>query len=73
LKIGEDEVFFKNPDGSITLTYSEVSGEGAGLSHVTTYGPGAVVPLPAALPLFAGGLGAFGVLGWRRKRKAASA
>ena len=27
-------------------------------------------PLPAALPLFATGLGALGVLGWRRKRKA---
>ena len=26
-------------------------------------------PLPAALPLFAGGLGALGVLGWRRKRQ----
>jgi hypothetical protein len=30
-------------------------------------------PLPAALPLFAGGLGALGVLGWRKKRKAAAA
>ena len=29
------------------------------------------VPLPAALPLFATGLGALGLLGWRRKRKAA--
>jgi hypothetical protein len=28
-------------------------------------------PLPAALPLFATGLGAFGLLGWRRKRKQA--
>jgi len=28
-----------------------------------------VTPLPAALPLFAGGLGALGLLGWRRKRK----
>jgi hypothetical protein len=27
------------------------------------------VPLPAALPLFATGLGALGLLGWRRKRK----
>jgi hypothetical protein len=30
------------------------------------------VPLPAALPLFATGLGAMGLLGWRRKRKAAT-
>ena len=29
-------------------------------------------PLPAALPLFAGGLGALGLLGWRRKRKQAA-
>jgi hypothetical protein len=26
-------------------------------------------PLPAALPLFATGIGALGLLGWRRKRK----
>ena len=30
----------------------------------------AVVPLPAALPLFASGGALFGFLGWRRKRKA---
>jgi hypothetical protein len=30
-----------------------------------------VVPLPGALPLFATGLGALGLLAWRRKRKAA--
>ena len=29
-------------------------------------------PLPAALPLFASGLGALGLLGWRRKRKQAA-
>jgi len=29
-------------------------------------------PLPAAFPLFACGLGAFGLLGWRRKRKQAA-
>jgi len=34
--------------------------------------PGSVVPLPAALPLFATGLGALGLLGWRRKKKAAA-
>jgi hypothetical protein len=31
------------------------------------------VPLPAALPLFASGLGAFGLLSWRRRRKAQAA
>jgi hypothetical protein len=29
-------------------------------------------PLPATLPLFATGLGALGLLGWRRKRNAAA-
>ena len=33
--------------------------------------PTTATPLPAALPLFATGLGAIGLLGWRRKRKAA--
>ena len=33
----------------------------------------ASTPLPAALPLFVSGLGAMGLLGWRRKRKAVPA
>jgi hypothetical protein len=33
----------------------------------------AVTPIPAALPLFATGLGVMGLLGWRRKRKATAA
>jgi len=33
----------------------------------------AAIPLPAALPLFATGLGALGLLGWRKKRKSAAA
>jgi hypothetical protein len=36
-------------------------------------GAATTVPLPAALPLFATGIGALGLLGWRRKRKAAAA
>ena len=31
--------------------------------------PDIATPLPAALPLFASGLGALGLLGWRRKKK----
>ena len=40
----------------------------------TTFVSGSVnaVPLPAALPLFATGLGMMGLLGWRRKKKAAA-
>ena len=34
--------------------------------------PTAATPLPAALPLYASGLGALGLLGWRRKKKAAA-
>lgn len=34
--------------------------------------PAAATPLPAALPLFASGLGALGLLSWRRKKKAAT-
>jgi hypothetical protein len=37
-----------------------------------TFTPDAT-PLPATLPLFATGLGALGVFGWRRKRKASAA
>ena len=31
--------------------------------------PALPTPIPAALPLFATGLGALGLIGWRRKRK----
>jgi hypothetical protein len=43
---------------------------GVGLGF--TPGVWTTTPLPAALPLFATGLGALGLLGWRRKRKAAA-
>ena len=40
----------------------------------TTFGGGQnETPLAAALPLFTSGLGALGLLGWRRKRKNAAA
>jgi hypothetical protein len=45
--------------------------------HTVNFGGGEIrgflnpVPLPAALPLFATGLGALGLLGWRRKKTAA--
>ena len=57
--------------GFNTLSVDGVDDSGA-LSGVGSYAVGGAVtatPLPAALPLFAGGLGAMGLLGWRRKRK----
>lgn len=44
---------------SITLNY-------------TLAGDPAATPLPAALPLFVSGLGALGLIGWRKRRRAAA-
>ncbi len=48
-------------------------GNDQGFSHLTVFGTNAVttVPVPAALPLAAAGLGIFGMLGWRKRRHAA--
>ena len=43
---------------------------GASSLDITTQAPGASVPVPAALPLFATGVGGLGIVVWRRKRKA---
>jgi hypothetical protein len=51
-------------DITIALTQSS-SG-----SIISGSGTFSAVPLPAALPLFATGLGGLGLLGWRRKRRA---
>jgi hypothetical protein len=42
----------------------------AAISFSGTLTETSTTPLPTALPLFATGLGAVGLLGWRRKRKA---
>jgi hypothetical protein len=36
---------------------------------ISNLGTPPAIPLPASLPLFAGGLCCIGLLGWRRKRK----
>jgi hypothetical protein len=46
------------------------NGESGTISAVST--DLGTTPLPAALPLFATGLGALGLLGWRRKRKSSA-
>jgi hypothetical protein len=59
-----------NDRGSVTATWT-ANRPGQGLTLTYDYTPATTAtPLPAALPLFATGLGALGLLGWRRKRKA---
>jgi len=65
-----DETFY-----SVSFSSTQAAFEFADLMAFNTQpNPSAfITPLPAALPLFATGLGALGVLGWRRKRKIAAA
>jgi hypothetical protein len=53
---------------------SYLSPDATGSAYLTVWLPPGLtateLPLPAALPLFATGLGAVGLLGWRRKKKA---
>jgi hypothetical protein len=70
-------------DGNI-LTVDFQGGQAIILDHkITTHaylslsegrggGQDLATPLPAALPLFASGLGALGLVGWRRKKKASA-
>jgi hypothetical protein len=58
--------FFRIVNGGTGNTAGQITG----LSLVDPPGP---VPLPAALPLFATGLGVMGLFGWRRRRKAQAA
>ena len=68
-----DALGFANTPGSVTQYVPDTSNQSLGNGQ-TTGGGGTVpsTPLPAALPLFASGLGALGLLGWRRKRKNAA-
>ena len=68
------QLLFDSP--VISLTYNDFSDTtgprpGGGCSGCPTIAT-METPLPAALPLFTTGLGALGLLGWRRKRKNAA-
>jgi hypothetical protein len=51
------------------ITVASVDGTLSGTFTFDFTPPVAATPLPAALPLFATGIGGLGLLGWRRKRK----
>jgi hypothetical protein len=74
------QAFFSNNPINITLlaglniiqmSFNEMVSGGDGFSF--NYAAIAPTPLPPTLLLFASGLGALGLLGWRRKRKAQAA
>ncbi len=59
------------PADSVFSLYND--GTDTGIStDLATFTPVSTTPLPAALPLFATGLGGLRLLGWRRKRKNAA-
>ncbi len=61
---------FYRPNGFGSLYVLLVSNAGANPVDFVLTAEVATTPLPAALPLFATGLGVMGLFGWRRKRKA---
>ena len=66
LDLADNSTYALTPGSAFTITaFSDGEAIGAGTSS-------AVTPLPAALPLFAGGLGVVGLLARRRKRRIAA-
>jgi hypothetical protein len=61
------DVLIANADGWEAA--DNMGGTPQDLGTYTSTTQTSVTPLPAALPLFATGFGALGLLGWRRKRK----
>jgi hypothetical protein len=56
--------------GGLEFVFATVSSTSTDGDFTSFTGTVTQTPLPAALPLFATGLGGLGLLGWRRKRKA---
>jgi hypothetical protein len=65
--------FYGFQESTANISYFVLTDGYIGLRDLTVGQAVATTPLPAALPLFATGLGALGLLGWLRKRKAALA
>ena len=65
---GSGTIFPSDATSSCTVDSTRTS---CVISGTITLATTSAVPLPATLPLFATGLGALGLLGWRRKKKAA--
>jgi hypothetical protein len=69
-QIGSSTARFTLDTSGVYAFYYDNNGQVAGGSITSSL---AATPLPAALPLFAGGLGVMGLFGRRRKRKAEKA
>lgn len=65
-----DYMVWENVDSPSSSSWNYFFDYGPALFTATFDPETSATPLPAALPLFATGLGALGLLGWRRKRKA---
>jgi hypothetical protein len=74
VSVGGNGLFWDENDGPSTATGNDFDPDPIASESFQILGTAlaAETPLPAALPLFATGLGALGLLGWRRKRKAAA-
>ena len=69
---GAEYFGFTDTAGFSSVTFTNTTNDAWGMDNVQfNVSSVAPVPLPATLPLFATGVGALGLLGWRRKRKTA--
>jgi hypothetical protein len=69
IHFGQNELVFEY--GSNITSFSINLGQEQGLSNVRSFEVPTATPLPAALPMFLGGLGMVGFLARRRKRQVA--
>jgi hypothetical protein len=68
--VSEDlKIYTLNNSNDAATFLSNVSGTSSFFWGLAPDSPPAATPLPAALPLFATGLGVMGLIGWRRMRK----